>query len=96
MSYSYGNAKDFFDKSLKYGQENKQRNLIQDPNYSHTTPKVDDLLIFEGTIFNNYRHIVIISKVTDQKITIIPQNPGPYTQSRETYDLKFENDKWNF
>ena len=64
MPDSYGNAKDFFDKSLKDGQKNKQRNLIQYTNYSQTTPKVNDLLIFEGTTFNKYGHVVIISKVT--------------------------------
>ena len=94
MPDSYGNAKDFFDKSLKDGQKNKQRNLIQYTNYSQTTPKVNDLLIFEGTTFNKYGHVVIISKVTEDKVEIIQQNPGPFGQSRETYDLKFENDKW--
>ena len=94
MPDSYGNAKDFFDKSLKDGQKNKQRNLIQYTNYSQTTPKVNDLLIFEGTTFNKYGHVAIISKVTEDKVEIIQQNPGPFGQSRETYDLKFENDKW--
>lgn len=94
MPDSYGNAKDFFDKSLKDGQENKQRNLIQYANFSQAKPNVDDLLIFEGTVFNKYGHVAIISKVTDDEVEIIQQNPGPYGQSRETYDLEFENGKW--
>ncbi|WP_445749947.1 CHAP domain-containing protein [Polaribacter sp.] len=94
MPDSYGHAKDFFDKSLKDGQKNKIRNLIQYTNLSQTKPKVDDLLIFEGTVFNKYGHVTIISKVSDDKVEIILQNPGPYGQSRETYDLEFENEKW--
>lgn len=94
MPDSYGNAKDFFDKTLKDGQKNKQRNLIQYTNHSQTKPNADDLLIFEGTVFNKYGHVAIISKVTDDKVEIIQQNPGPYGQSRETYDLEFKNDKW--
>lgn len=94
MPNSYGNAKDFFDKSLKDGKKNRQRNLIQYTNPSQTKPQVDDLLIFDGTIYNTYGHVAIISKVSDNEIEIIQQNPGPYRQSRETYGLKYENDKW--
>ena len=94
MPDSYGNAKDFFDKSLKDGQKNNQRNLTQYTNNSRTKPKVDDLLVFEGTVFNKYGHVAIISKVTDKKVEIIQQNPGFFGQSRETFDLVLENDKW--
>jgi surface antigen len=94
MPDSYGHAKDFFNKSLKDGQKNEQRNLIQYTNLSKTKPKVDDLLIFNGTVFNKYGHVAIVSRVTDDEIEITQQNPGPYGQSRETYDLKFEKDKW--
>ena len=69
------------------------------PNASYTNPgkskpKVDDLLIFKGTVFNKYGHVAIISKVTDNEIQIIQQNSGAYGKSRETYKLKHENDKW--
>ena len=94
MPDSYGHAKDFFVKSLKDGQKNKQRNLIQYKNFSKTKPKLDDLLVFEGTIFNKYGHVAIISKVTDDEIEIVQQNPGPFKQSRETFDLKTQNGKW--
>ncbi|MFO0506487.1 MAG: CHAP domain-containing protein, partial [Chryseotalea sp.] len=59
-----------------------------------TKPKVDDILIYKGTVFNKYGHVAIVSRVTDDEIEITQQNPGPYGQSRETYDLKFEKDKW--
>lgn len=94
MPDSYGNAKDFFNKSLADGQKNKQRNLIQYTNPSQTKPNVDDILIFKGTVFNKYGHVAIISKVTNDKIEIIQQNPGPFGHPRVTYNLKFENNKW--
>lgn len=68
MPDSYGHAKDFFDKSLKDGQKNKRRNLTQYSNPSRTKPKVNDLIVFEGTSFNKYGHVAIISKVTDKKL----------------------------
>jgi len=94
MPNSYGNAKDFFVKSLKDGQKSKQRNLTQYTNVSQTKPKVDDLLIFDGTPSNEYGHVAVISKVTDNKVEIIQQNPGPFRQSRVIYNLECENEKW--
>lgn len=94
MPDSYGNAKDFFDKNLSDGQLNKQRYLTQYTNSSQTKPKVDDLLIFEGTAFNKYGHVAIISKVINLEIEIIQQNPGPFGASRETYHLEYQNKKW--
>lgn len=94
MPDSYGNAKDFFDKSLKDGQKNKQRDLTQYTNLSKTKPKVNDLLIFSGTIFNKYGHVAIISKVTETEIEIIQQNPGPFGNSREKYELTNESGIW--
>ncbi len=94
MPDSYGNAKDFFDKSLKDWQKNKQRNLTQYTNLSQKKPKVDDLLVFKWTIFNKYGHVAIISKVTDLEIEIIQQNPGPFGKSRKTFELLYENKKW--
>lgn len=94
MPDSYGHAKDFFDKSLKDGQINERRNLIQYTNLSLTKPKVDDLLILKGTIFNKYGHVAIVSEVREKEIEIIQQNPGLFGQSRENYELEFVNNKW--
>lgn len=94
MPDSYGNAKDFFDSSLSDGQLNKQRNLAQYSNPSKTNPKVDDLLILKETIFNKYGHVAIVSKVTENEIEIIQQNPGPFENSRETYTIEKQNGKW--
>ena len=94
MPDSYGNAKDFFDNDITDGQLNKKRNLTQYANPSQTKPKVDDLLIFDGTIFNKYGHVAIVSNVTDNDIEIIQQNPGPFSKSRETYQLDNKDGKW--
>ena len=94
MPDSYGHAKDFFDKTLKDGQRNVKRDLIQYTNPSKTKPKADDLLIFAGTIFNKYGHVAIISNVTDSGIEIIQQNPGPFGKSRENISLSNINGEW--
>lgn len=94
MPDSYGHAKDFFDKTLADGQKSKRRNLIQYTNLSSKKPKVNDLVIFDGTKFNKYGHVAIISKVTASEIEIIQQNPGPFGRSRETYALDNKNGKW--
>src|SRR5690554_8191105 len=94
MPNSYGHAKDFFDHTVTDGQLNKKRNLIQYRNPSQTKPKVDDLLIFGGSIFNKYGHVAIVSNVTDSDIEIIQQNPGPFSESRESYRLDYKDGKW--
>jgi len=95
MPDSYGHAKDFFDDTLRDGHLNEKRNLIQYLNGSAFKPKPDDLIIFDGTAFNKYGHVAIISKVTDNEIEIIQQNPGPYGKSRERLNLIFKDNKWS-
>jgi surface antigen len=94
MPDSYGHAKDFYDKTLLDGQRNKVRGLSQYSNPSITKPKVNDLIIFAGTTFNKYGHVAIISKVAMAEIEIIQQNPGPYSNSRETIRLDNKNGSW--
>ncbi len=94
MPDSYGNAKDFFDKTLADGQVNEKRNLLQFQNNSSQQPQVNDLLIFDGTVFNIYGHVAIVSKVTDTKIEIIQQNPGPFGKSRLILELQHQQNKW--
>ncbi len=86
--------KRFFDNTLKDGQKNKKRDLTQYTNPSITKPKVDDLLIFDGTKFNKFGHVAIISNVTEKEIEIIQQNPGPFSKSRETFTLDNKDGKW--
>lgn len=94
MPDSYGHAKDFFDNSLVDGQKNQKRNLTQFTNPSRIKPNVDDLLIFDGTIFNKYGHVAIVSNVTENEIEIIQQNSGPFSKSRENFSLDSKDGKW--
>lgn len=94
MPDSYGHAKDFYDRSLSDGMKSKKRNLTQYTNPSSTKPKVDDLLIFNGTTYNKYGHVAIISGVSESEIEIIQQNPGPFGKSRETFHLSLVAGKW--
>ncbi|MBO0592239.1 CHAP domain-containing protein [Cellulophaga sp. E16_2] len=94
MPDSYGHAKDFFNPLVKDGELNTQRNLNQFINPSSAKPRVNDLLVYSGTLLNKYGHVAIISKVTDNGIEIIQQNPGPFGDSRENYILVNEDGKW--
>lgn len=94
MPNTYGNAKDFFNASLKDGQLNKDRNLIQYKNGSKTLPKVNDLLVFGAVTFNKYGHVAIVSKADSTEIEMIQQNPGPMAPSRVTYKVEKKNGKW--
>ncbi|QCE41218.1 CHAP domain-containing protein [Psychroserpens sp. NJDZ02] len=91
MPNTYGHAKDFFNPDLIDGALNRDRNLIQFKNNSKTRPKCDDLLVFSSSLFNNYGHVAIVSKVLDNAIEIIQQNPGPFSPSRVVFELKKEN-----
>ncbi len=82
MPDSYGNAKDFYDNSVKDGSINIKRDLIQFTNPSKSKPDIGDLVIFDGTIGNPYGHVAIISDVKARYIEIIQQNPGPFASSR--------------
>lgn len=94
MPDSYGHAKDFFNSSIGDGKRNTQRNLIQYSNPSDTKPKVNDLLVFEGTVFNKYGHVAIISEVKRESIEIIQQNAGLFGSTREKFKLEQKNGKW--
>lgn len=96
MPDSYGHAKDFFNPKLASGKMNKQRNLVQYSNHSRMPPKVNDIVIYKGTLTNPYGHVAIISAVDYQKkkLEIIQQNPGPFTASRVMYSLSKQQGKW--
>ncbi len=94
MPDSYGHAKDFFNSQIRDGKINKQRDLKQFKNPSISKPKINDLVIYSGTTLNKYGHVSIVSNVTENEIEIIQQNPGPFGNSREKYDLINENGKW--
>lgn len=94
MPDTFGHAKDFFDTSLKDGQRNQQRDLIQYINSGNSRPEVNDLVVYSPTITNRYGHVAIISSVNDDEVEIIQQNPGPFGDSRETYSLIVIEKQW--
>lgn len=94
MPDSYGHAKDFFNSSIADGALNKQRNLTQYTNRSTSKPAVNDLVVYAGSLFNRYGHVSIISKVSDNEIEIIQQNPGPFGDSREVFELSHSDGLW--
>lgn len=94
MPDSYGNAKDFFDKNLDDGQKNGKRNLLQFTNPSKTKPKVNDLVVFDRSFFNEFGHVAIISNVSENEVEIIQQNPGAFGDSREIFSLSSNGNRW--
>ena len=94
MPDSYGNAKDFFNKSLTDSSFNDKRGLMQFTNGSKTKPTVGDLIIFDGTTFNKYGHIAIIVVANTDSIIIIQQNPGPFGKSRVSIPLSHHDNLW--
>lgn len=94
MTDSWGHAKDFYDKSLTDGKNNKRRGLTQYSNPGQSKPKVNDLLVYDGSLLNSFGHVAIVAKVTNNTIEVIQQNPGPLGSSRETFNLTNKNGKW--
>lgn len=94
MPDAWGHAKDFFSPSVADGKVNTRRNLVQLSNPSSHKPQVGDLMVFDGTEWNRYGHVAIISQVSDSEVEIIQQNPGPRAPSRETLKLFREQGQW--
>lgn len=94
MPDSYGNAKDFFNASVKDGEINTARNLRQCNNPSRLQPQVGDLIVFDGHSGNPYGHVAIVSEVKDGEIQIIQQNPGPGASSRIWIDVMHEGERF--
>ncbi|WP_053002171.1 CHAP domain-containing protein [Kordia jejudonensis] len=94
MPDSYGHAKDFFNPNVKDGKRNIQRDLIQYTNGSISKPKINDILVFQSSWYNSFGHVAIITKVTENTVTIIQQNAGPFSNTRVSYDLHQEDNRW--
>lgn len=94
MPDSYGHAKSFFQEGVEDGKRNSQRDLDQFTNPSTFEPQIGDLVVFDGTIWNQYGHVAIISAVTDNEVEIIQQNPGPYSSSRDKFELIRAGEVW--
>lgn len=94
MPDSYGHAVDFFDRTLVDGDTNKARGLMQCSNPSAHKPAIHNILVFDGTLWNKYGHVAIVTEVSDDQLVIIQQNPGPFADSRVTLKLIYQEDKW--
>jgi surface antigen len=94
MPNAYGNAIDFFNKDLKDGELNVDRDLIQYSNPSKSKPQVGDLIIMDATWSNKYGHVVIVSKVTEDEVEIIQQNAGNPDHPRDVFDLESDDGLW--
>jgi hypothetical protein len=94
MPDSYGHAREFFSSKFGDRELNTKRNLLQFKNGSSYIPKIKDLIVFDGHEFNPYGHVAIISKVGEDFIEIIQQNPGPSGPSRERFELYKKGSKW--
>jgi surface antigen len=95
MPDAYGNAKDFFDVTVKDGKLNSKRDLVQFSNPSFSKPRIGDLAIFDGHAGNKYGHVAIVSDVRENQIEIIQQNPGPFASSRVKYILIVNHDQYH-
>lgn len=62
--------------------------LMQYTNPSKSQPKEGDLVIYDGSFTNEYGHVSIVSKVSDNQVEIIQQNAGAFGSSRETFILE--------
>lgn len=92
MPDSYGHAKDFFDDSIADGKINPKRNLLQYHNGSPSKPQVEHIIVMG---WSRYGHVAIISKVSDNEIEIVQQNPGPNASSRALLPLIYKDGLWN-
>lgn len=92
MPNTYGNAIDFYNPELSDGALNSERNLIQYSNRSKSKPRINDLIILDVTLTNQFGHVGIVSSVTENEIELIQQNCGAKT--RVCFDLEYIDGKW--
>lgn len=94
MPDSYGHAREFYNSDFGDGELNTKRNLFQFKNGSMYKPEVKDLIVFDGHELNPYGHVAIVSKVGENFIEIIQQNPGPEASSRDRFEIYQKGGKW--
>lgn len=95
MPYSYGHARQFYNKLLNYDYRvyNNKRDLYQYKNGNIFKPQVGDILIFDSDKYNHYGHIGIISEVSDYHVEVIQQNYGKDT--RTSFRLALMDNKYH-
>ena len=91
MPNSYGHAFSFYNKTLKDGVRNLERDLMQYTNPSATKPQVGDLIVMDAGSLSGFGHVAIVSEVREDEVEIIQQNPGATASSRVWFDLNSSN-----
>jgi len=79
MPDTYGHAKDFFNRELRDGDFNSQRNLYQFINGGVFKPEADDIVVYQG---DDYGHVAIITEVGEDYLMLIQQNVGTATRHK--------------
>ncbi len=88
MPNVWGHAISFYQKGLKDGGLNKDRNLLQYNDGSSMLPTFNDILVFP---ISKFGHVAIVTNVKDNKVYILQQNMG--YDSRDEAELINENGK---
>lgn len=94
MPDSYGHAQSFFDKELANGEMNVARGLIQYKNGEGVLPRIGDIVVFAGYLFNPYGHVAIVSAVSAGEVELIQQNSGYMNSSRVCVGLTENSSGW--
>lgn len=94
MPDTYGHGKSFFDPTIADGKLNPKRGLIQYHNPSFSRPQKGDLLVWDGNFWNRYGHVAIVAEVSENELTFIQQNPGPFGHNREKVKVQAANGLW--
>jgi len=79
MPDTYGHAKDFYNRELRDGDFNPQRNLYQFINGGVFKPEADDIVVYQG---DDYGHVAIITEVGEDYLMLIQQNVGTATRHK--------------
>jgi hypothetical protein len=82
MPNSYGNAREYFDKSIGDKAFNSARGLMQYRNVRTFKPEPGDLLIYDSYPGNPFGHLAIITEVGEDYVKIIQQNTGRKTREK--------------
>lgn len=90
MPNVWGHAISFYQKGLKDGELNKDRNLLQYNDGSSMLPTFNDILVFP---ISKFGHVAIVTNVKGNKVYILQQNMG--YDSRDEAELINEDGKFS-
>lgn len=85
---------DFFNPSIPDGQLNPATGLMQFALPSATKPQEEDILVFGDSRDNPGGNVAIVARVGNTELEIVQQNPGPLSNTRESYRYYIRKNKW--